>query len=103
MELTITGNNVASKGKQLHGIILNNHVVLPSNEDFVIFDNEEQKNFVLFIIKTFSGIKLKYDNALLVSEADIITDNTIYLVIVKISRFIKHNINKFYWTIRDVL
>ena len=78
MELTITGNNVASKGKQLHGIILNNHVVLPSNEDFVIFDNEEQKNFVLFIIKTFSGIKLKYDNALLVSEADIITDNTIF-------------------------
>jgi len=41
MELTITGNNIVSNGKQLHGIILNNHVMLPSNEDFVIFDNEE--------------------------------------------------------------
>ena len=80
MKLTITGNNIVSNGKQLHGIILNNHVMLPSNEDFVIFDNEEQKKFVLQAITQHTDIKLKYDNALLVSEADAITDNTEFVI-----------------------
>lgn len=80
MELTITGNNIVSNGKQLHGVILNNHVMLPSNEDFVIFDNEEQKKFVLQAITQCTDIKLKYDNALLVSEADAITDNTEFVL-----------------------
>lgn len=80
MKLTITGNNIVSNGKQLHGMILNNHVMLPSNEDFVIFDNEEQKKLVLQAITQCTDIKLKYDNALLVSEADAITDNTEFIL-----------------------
>lgn len=80
MELTITGNNIVSNGKQLHGIVLNNHVMLPSNEDFVIFDNEEQKKLVLQAITQYADIKLKYNNALLVSEADAITDNTEFVI-----------------------
>lgn len=80
MKLTITGNNIVSNGKQLHGVILNNHVMLPSNEDFVIFDNEEQKKVVLQAITQCTDIKLKYDNALLVSEADAITDNTEFVI-----------------------
>jgi hypothetical protein len=79
MELTITGNNIVSNGKQLHGIVLNNHVMLPSNEDFIIFDNEEQKKSVLQAIAQYTDIKLKYDNALLVSEADAITDSTEFI------------------------
>ena len=80
MELTITGNNIVSNGKQLHGMILNNHVMLPSNEDFVIFDNEKQKKLVLQAITQCTDVKLKYDNALLVSEADAITDNTEFVL-----------------------
>ena len=80
MKLTITGNNIVSNGKQLHGMILNNHVMLPSNEDFVIFDNEKQKKLVLQAITQCTDVKLKYDNALLVSEADAITDNTEFVL-----------------------
>ena len=80
MELTITGNNMVTNGKQLHGIIINNHVMLPSNEDFVIFDNEEQKQNVLQTINQYSNIKLKYNNALLKSEADIINDDTPFII-----------------------
>ena len=80
MKLTITGNNVVSNGKQLHGIVINNHVLLPSNEDFIIFDNEEQKKLVLQVINQYSNIKLKYNNALLRSEADAINDNTTFII-----------------------
>ena len=80
MKLTITGNNIVSNGKQLHGVILNNHVMLPSNEDFVIFDNEEQKKLILQAITQYADIKLKYNNALLVSEADAITDDTEFVI-----------------------
>ena len=80
MKLTITGNNVVSNGKQLHGIVINKHVLLPSNEDFIIFDNEEQKKFVLQVINQYSNIKLKYNNALLRSEANIINDNTTFII-----------------------
>ena len=80
MKLTITGNNVVSNGKQLHGIVINDHVLLPSNEDFIIFDNEEQKKLVLQIINQYSDIKLKYNNALLRSEADAINDNTTFII-----------------------
>ena len=80
MKLTITGNNVVSNGKQLHGIVINKHVLLPSNEDFIIFDNEEQKKLVLQVINQYSNIKLKYNNALLRSEANIINDNTTFII-----------------------
>ena len=106
MELTITGNNIVSNGKQLHGVILNNHVMLPSNEDFVIFDNEEQKKFVLQAITQCTDIKLKYDNAILVSEADSITDNTefvlestvynLYEAVAKLINSLHVNINDVY-------
>ena len=80
MKLTITGNNVVSNGKQLHGIVINKHVLLPSNEDFIIFDNEEQKKLVLQVINQYSNIKLKYNNALLRSEANAINDNTVFFI-----------------------
>ena len=80
MKLTITGNNVVSNGKQLHGIVINDHVLLPSNEAFIIFDNEEQKKLVLQVINQYSNIKLKYNNALLRSEANTINDNTTFII-----------------------
>ena len=80
MKLTITGNNVVSNGKQLHGIVINKHVLLPSNEDFIIFDNEEQKKLVLQVINQYSNIKLKYNNELLRSEANAINDNTVFFI-----------------------
>lgn len=80
MKLTITGNNVVSNGKQLHGIVINNHVLLPSNEDFIIFDDEEQKKLVLLVINQYSNIKLKYNNALLRSEANAINNNTTFII-----------------------
>ena len=80
MKLTITGNNVVSNGKQLHGIVINKHVLLPSNEDFIIFDNEEQKKLVLQVINQYSNIKLKYNNALLRSEANDINDDTTFII-----------------------
>ena len=81
MKLEISGNNVATKGKYVQGIVYKEHAMLPSAESFVIFETEEQQQMVIDIINQFSNITLKYKNMITVDEAASITDNTEFRVL----------------------